>query len=63
MTEEFRKFLKSLYDKLYKEGIISKRASTSKEKLEIVLAYIEKISKVQDKSLEKEEYLKRIRTN
>ena len=61
MTEEFRKFLKSLYDRLFKEGIISKRASTSKEKLEIVLAYIEKISKVQDKSLEKEEYLKRIK--
>ena len=39
MTEEFRKFLKSLYDKLYKEGIISKRASTSKEKLEIVYSW------------------------
>ena len=61
MTEEFRKFLKSLYDRLFKEGIISKRASTSKEKLEIILAYIEKISRVQDKFLEKEEYLKRIK--
>ena len=52
MTEEFRKFLKNLYDRLYKEGIITKSASTSKEKLEIILAYIDKIARVQNKAEE-----------
>lgn len=61
MTEEFRKFLKNLYDRLYKEGIITKSASTSKEKLEIILAYIDKIARVQNKAEENKEYLRRIK--
>ena len=61
MNEEFRKFLKNLYDRLYKEGIITKKASTSKEKLEIILSYIDKIAKVQNKAEENKEYLRRIK--
>lgn len=37
------KFIKSLYDLLLKENIVTKQASMSKEKKELADAYFEKI--------------------
>jgi len=43
--EKFNNFLKRLYDNLYKHGIIKKKASTSKEKINIINNYFKRLEK------------------
>lgn len=57
MSNEFQKFLKKLYDELYKDGIIKKKASSSKEKVKIVKDYIDKLERVQRNARVKEHYI------
>lgn len=61
MTEKYVKFLKKLYDELFKLGIISKKVSTSKEKVQAVLDYAKKIELIQSKTIQSKEYKKRIK--
>ncbi len=55
------KFIKSLYDLLLKENIVTKQASMSKEKKELADAYFEKIERVNEKVREQEERIRRIK--
>ena len=49
---ELNRFLKNLYDLLEKQEIITKKPSTSKEKVNITKDYIEKLERVNKKALE-----------
>jgi len=55
-NEKFHNFLKKLYDILYQEKIIKKRASTSKEKLDIINKYFKRLENRHKKARENEHF-------
>lgn len=61
MTDQYLRFLRKLYDELKNDEIITEVANTSKEKVQAVLNYAKKLSRVQNKASDSEEYLRRIK--